>query len=886
MARHLGSNPTYTVKPGDCLWNIAKSQLGDATRWKEIATANGLKSPYIIHTGDVLTLPGISSGGGSSSSGSVSNMPTNIFVGYQAGSTTELYAYWTWNRPDTKSYQVEWRIDNGSGIWFSDNSSEITVDKDKPDGQEIAKRATYSVPSGTNFVTFFVLPIAETTTKKQGNSEVEVANWTAKRGFSGLINVVENSNMIVPSAPTVKIEKGKLTASLSNLELGDNRKVEFQIIKNNSSIYNTTSLISEITYGYASCEYNVEPGANYTVRCRSLWMTYKSAWSDYSSEVTSTPSVPEAITVCKTVQGESTSDIRVYLEWTPVVNATSYDIEKATDETSFDSSSQTSTITGIENNYYTLSSSEVEKGKINYFRVRAVNSAGSSNWSKIASIPVGTIPSAPTTWSSSTIVSTSDTVDLNWVHNSSDESDMTYCQLNIKVGNETSETTYTIKRTSTIQNGVQNVELSWTGASLSGATLSATGNINTCSIDCSSYSAGATINWRVRTAGVTNVYGDPSIVRSIDIYPTPTLSVALVDAASSTANILDTLTAFPAYIRLDASITQTPIAHYPLGFHVDVISNTYYETIDNVGNKKVVNIGDSVYSKNFDVSTLQYVELSANNIDLENGANYTLNCLVIMNSGLSATNNSISFDVLWDDEQYVPNAEIGIDRDNISAYIKPYCKDADGNLIENITLSVYRKEFDGLFTEIATNVNNDGITFITDPHPSLYYARYRIVAKSTVTGSVSYYDMDPYYIGEKAIVLQWAEEWSNFYDTGMNEPVDRAWTGSLLKLYYNIDVDNKHSTDVSTVDYIGRKYPVSYYGTQLGETATWNAVIEKSDNETIYALRRLSVWMGDVYVREPSGTGYWAKVEVTFKQTHLELTIPVTINITRVEGGI
>ena len=62
--------------------------------------------------------------------------------------------------------------------------------------------------------------------------------------------------------------------------------------------------------------------------------------------------------------------------------------------------------------------------------------------------------------------------------------------------------------------------------------------------------------------------------------------------------------------------------------------------------------------------------------------------------------------------------------------------------------------------------------------------------------------------------------------------------------------------------------------------------IEKSDKETLYALRRLSIWMDDVYVREPSGSGYWANIKVSFSQKHRELTIPVTLNITRVEGGI
>lgn len=79
---------------------------------------------------------------------------------------------------------------------------------------------------------------------------------------------------------------------------------------------------------------------------------------------------------------------------------------------------------------------------------------------------------------------------------------------------------------------------------------------------------------------------------------------------------------------------------------------------------------------------------------------------------------------------------------------------------------------------------------------------------------------------------------------------------------------------------------MSYYGTQLGETASWKVEIEKSDVDTLYALRRLAIWMGDVYVREPSGSGYWANISVSFSQTHKVLTIPVTLDITRVEGGI
>lgn len=49
---------SYTVVHGDTLWKIACQAYGDCYRWSEIATANKLENPNVIHTGNVLTLPG------------------------------------------------------------------------------------------------------------------------------------------------------------------------------------------------------------------------------------------------------------------------------------------------------------------------------------------------------------------------------------------------------------------------------------------------------------------------------------------------------------------------------------------------------------------------------------------------------------------------------------------------------------------------------------------------------------------------------------------------------------------------------------------------------------------------------------------------------------
>lgn len=48
---------TYTVKAGDSWWSIAASQLGDGSRYKELATYNGKTAASVIHPGDVIKLP-------------------------------------------------------------------------------------------------------------------------------------------------------------------------------------------------------------------------------------------------------------------------------------------------------------------------------------------------------------------------------------------------------------------------------------------------------------------------------------------------------------------------------------------------------------------------------------------------------------------------------------------------------------------------------------------------------------------------------------------------------------------------------------------------------------------------------------------------------------
>lgn len=51
------TSDTYSVVKGDCLYNIARAELGDEKRWPEIAEMNGIKAPYIIYPEQVLKMP-------------------------------------------------------------------------------------------------------------------------------------------------------------------------------------------------------------------------------------------------------------------------------------------------------------------------------------------------------------------------------------------------------------------------------------------------------------------------------------------------------------------------------------------------------------------------------------------------------------------------------------------------------------------------------------------------------------------------------------------------------------------------------------------------------------------------------------------------------------
>ena len=814
-------------------------------------------------------------------------------IGLQSGTDRTIFVTWSWSKlSQTDKYDIRWFYATGDGVRFIGSQEEKTI-------TNAQLQSTYTPPENATLVKFQVRPISKT----RKVNDKDVSYWTAEWSTEAVYNF-SNSPPTKPPTPTVTIKDYTLTAKLDNLDVRGNQ-IEFQVVQNDSKVYKTGT--ANIVTKSASYSCTIASGYEYKVRCRAKKDKQYSEWSEYSGNSQTKPDTPPGITSC-----QATSETSVRLTWNAAGSAETYNIEHATKKEYLGASNASTTINGVKGTTYEITG--LASGERYFFRVRAVNDQGESGWTSPATVVIGEPPAAPTTWSSTSTAIVGETVRLYWVHNSEDESKETKAELVIDV-NGTSNT-YTLT-----DSGPEDDEN------------------NHYDVKTSGYDDGVTIKWKVRTAGVTGEFGDWSVERTIDVYAPPSLSLDITNRDGVSVNTIET---FPFYVEGVAG----PNSQTPIGYHVTIISNDSYETIDEIGNVKMITKGQEIYSKFYDVSQVLLLELTPGSLDLENNASYTLTCVVTMNTGLNAT-ESLDFTVAWSEERYYPNAEIAFDDETLCVHIRPYCDDQpityykvnydpstgefyrtttvlepldgtsmnemvteyynlvyvgmDNNgktlyftivqsdvaeMVEGITLSVYRRNYDGSFIEIGSGIVNTENTYVTDPHPALDFARYRIVAIDDSTGAVSYTDIPGHYVGVKSVIIQWNESWDDF-ETTSEEPLEEiAWAGSMLKLPYNIDVSDSNTIDVSLIKYIGRQHPVSYYGTQLGVTSTWNVVIPKSDKNTLYGLRRLAIYMGDVYVREPSGSGYWANISVSFNQNHCETTIPVTLNITRVEGGV
>lgn len=756
-------------------------------------------------------------------------------INLQAGTTNTYYVTWTFAKKyakNTANYKVVWQYATGNGKWFygnGDGGSSTTV-----------KQSTYSPPSNATYIRVKVKPVAKTE-KKDGKTTPKYsgAAWCSwkKRPLSGSSYIEE------PNAPNISITNNTLTATV---EYDSDRKVDgikFEVVENNTKTY-ATSNAKLNRYGAATFKCGVNAGRTYKVRAAAYIGAAVSDWSDFSSETASAPGEVASIT------GKATSDTQVQLSWPRVANADHYEIEYTQKYAYFNSSSsevQSETTTGSGTTWYI---SNLETGKRWYFRIRAVGSGGENGpWSTyLIMINLGSKPNPPTTWTYTYTPVAGENVVLYWAHNSVDGSAQTSANLVVKNGSTT-----VVNRT-------------WDDATSSYSLPTG-------------YADGTVLQWQVRTKGIYPGWSGWSATRKLTIRKQPTMGIS---ARSE-------VTSYP----FAPTIFVGPDSQSAISITISVIANDSYDTFDEFGVGQHIVAGQEIFSKYFDAPGSNTItpSFTPGDIDLENNVSYTLKASAAMDSGLSAE-GSIDFTVAFDDDSFLPDAEITTDADTLSCYIRPFCEtnpdddEEESEPVTNVTFNVYRRQYDGSFVAIAKGLDGSGSTTVTDPHPSLDLPRYRIVAVSNATGAISYTDATglPFNVGY--MVIQWDEAWMEFDYAPDQTAAEPPWSGSMLKLPYNIDISADHSPDVELVEYIGRENPVSYYGTQRGETGRWSVEIPKNDQETLYQIRRLARYKGDCYVREPSGLGYWANVTVSYSLTHNKMTVPVNFTVNRVEGDV
>lgn len=999
------STGKWDVVRGDCLWNIAKSVYGDPYKWTIIADANGVsRSTALIYPGQHLKLPGKTPGSSSSSSSKkttsdkVTGKKVKItWFALDAGTERSMFCTWKYDRDKTDHYAVEWWYTTGQGGWRLGNKGDVTS----------PKQSSYSAPDNAKKVKIKIKPIAKkhkVKKKKKGKTvEVEEYYWTNGEWQEKEWDYSNNPPGVLPS-PSFEINiNNRLTVEFNNIPDGSSggtkingTHVQVEIWRDDIKWKTLEGAISN-RKAKVVLE-SVDPGHSYKIRSRALrksGTTIKAYgfYTDFSDSINSTPIAPSDLKLdaTKVVEGQRTVYF-IKASWSIEKTAKTYLVEYATSEEYFDTDQSKKHQTS-ENDGANATLSDIEKGHTYYVRVASVNDKGQSkDWSETKSVTIGSKPQPPTTYSNTTKCVVGEDLNLYWIHNSTDGS----LERNAKIRFEITDLAIP-----DFEPLIKIVTIDSESIPEEDRPKTHTYKINTTDPEWATIGEGFRIKWKVQTAGVGDEASDWSIEREVYVYAKPEVEV---DLRNNEDVSVDEVNNFPFYFIYQA----TPASQTPISYYIEVVSNGAYETIDDVGKVKNIGVGDKIYQKYYDPQEDPWrfmLEMSPNNIDLENDKNYTMNVTVAMNSGLSAT-SSKSFKAYFEDLYYNVNADLIYNNETLEMNIHPYCFESeesdeipegeyteetnykvsrqvsteyteealeeagltpesegvtsrisylvemdDGEqtivsleeleemgltpesegvierhtyiytiteeitvdlseleeigltpesegvtpitkyivtkLVDGAILSVYRREYDGSFTEIAKNISNEDNLYVTDPHPSLDYARYRVVAKTSDTGAVSFDDIPAYETHEPAVVIQWADEWSQFQvddeGTGMVEP---AWAGSMLKLPYNISISDNKDKDVTLAKYVGRNHPVSYYGTQLGETSTWNIEIPKEDKETLYGIRRLSIYTGDVYVREPSGLGYWANIEVSYNVKYNSLIVPVTFNIKRVEGGI
>lgn len=736
-------------------------------------------------------------------------------------------------------WSVRWdymvMLANGKTKWVTGSASETS-----------ARNDTFSAPAEALKVRVTVKPVPKqyTSHKKKGtkkDGKKTVPNYVAvkKNWFTGKAAAkdgwADSKTILPPETPEASVA-GDTSISVrctANDPYVDKHECAVEQYTGGKWVRVFTLSSTSASQSRTFTANGLQAGGTYRAAHRTRRENGKwSAWSPWTAYVLLRPPRPaKAPSLAARVEG-------VLASWGACQGAQEYEVAWAETANQLGSSSQMSTASqGL-----TSIVLAVQVGRTVYAKVRAKNSTGEGPWSAVAGpLKYGTRPNPPTVWSAASAVVRGSAIVLCWAHNSTDDSAQTAAEVSVNTGS------------------------GWaTARSVAGAM--------SVELPSAAYADGTTLQWRVRTKGIVDQWSDWSETRAVRVWEQPTLVVAA-----------------PATVEtLPIAVTVDPHApsQWPVAADVSIVAAEEHTVSNPDGTERVVRAGEAVWSAHFDEPPDPLVlEISAGDVSLASPQAYTVRAVCAMSSGLSCENSAgISTD--FADVEFTLACDID-PNGKWAAEIEPYALvEADDGSASHapVRLAVYRHETDGTMTALVRNMPNDGTYSFIDTHAPFGTARYRAVATVEATGQVAYADAEEDVIDSESILIQWGDSLSEVEHAPDGEAVgDDRPAATCLELFGNIEMAETREPDVALVEYIGRRHPVPYYGTQLGQTADWSCVIEKDDEDSLALLREIAAMGEPVYVREPLGDGYWAHVAPSWSSSYSSGLVKVSLSVTRID---